>query len=346
MNRFLFFADLHCHNWAQYHTRLENGLNSRFSDCLSIIHQAGQAVAQYGVSNVFFLGDLFESRKALDIDVFSQTHLEIRELAKVVPENVWILKGNHDCHSRIGDMHSIEGLRDIPKVHVISEPDGELVIGDTRIAAFPYEADIELLKRMFSLLSDVDLVLLHQPILEGVIGNYSHIAGELSVADLPMDRCKYVIAGDYHKRQFFGPGNRVHYVGSPLQLKIDEAGEEKGFTLLDTQSWQLSTIPTEFPKFHLFESPAAATAGWNDVQTRDFVRIQYSVADRAEAELLKKEHPRVQLDEQVDTEVLARTSAAVIENNADLCREYIAQRNKGLPEDKLLEVALDLLEGE
>jgi DNA repair exonuclease SbcCD nuclease subunit len=347
--KLLFFSDLHAHNWSQFHTRLENGLNSRLNDCVDILRQAVRVVQDNGVDHVLFLGDLFECRTAIDVDVFFETFRAMRELSSVV--TVWLLKGNHDCHNKMGDVYSIEAFRDLPNVIVLDEPKDHIPgIPDVRIAAYPYMADVEQLKQHMANMPATDLVLLHQSIREGTIGPYNTtIAAELSLKDLPLDRCRYVFAGDYHKRQFFGPDGRVHYIGSPLQLKADEVGEEKGFTLLDTNDWSIVTVPTVFPKFHLFATPAQAAAeiAMNNVDTeRDFIRIKYTAEDQATAEEIKASFTRVQIDEETDSRSLARTSASITDSDFQLCQEYADQKNESLPEDTLMSVAMELLEGE
>jgi DNA repair exonuclease SbcCD nuclease subunit len=325
-------------------------MNSRLRDCLDIVRQMEEVVRLYSVDHVLILGDIFESRTKLDVDVVSYAVQAISSLAKAVPQSVWLLRGNHDLYARAGDVHSLEVFRGIDGVFVIDEPQVCLPIGGCRIAAYPYTADVDSLKSDFDQLSAVDLVLIHQALREGTIGPYARtIAAELSVTDLPLDKCRYVFAGDFHRRQFFGPDNRVHYIGSPLQLKVDEIGEEKGFTLLDTDSWQLYTIPTQFPKFHVFTNPQAAADAIADGTAdpvRDFIRLEYQEADAAGAEELKQTHGRLQLDVKTEQHSLARTTAAITDSDHELLAEYAEQRNHLLPQDALVTVGLELLEGE
>ena len=345
--RFLFSADHHMHNHSQFATRTASGLNSRLEDCLDIFRQMREAVKTYEIDHVFILGDLFESRTKLDIDVLDQTFKAVRDLASDVSRYVWLLKGNHDENTRVGDIHSLEAFREIDNVEVIAKPWVCLPVPMAHIAAFPHTTDTEALKQQLADISRVDLILLHQSIREGKIGPYGKtIAGEICLADLPMDRCRYVLAGDYHARQFLGPENRVHYVGSPLQLKAAEAGEEKGFTYLDTDDWKLCTIPTTSPKFHVFPTPRQAKeaieAGEVD-PGRDFLRVEHVEQEQQEADELKKSFERIQLDEQSEQRSLARTSAAVTESDYDLCLEYVQQRGGEFPEAELVGVAMELL---
>jgi len=346
----IFTADCHLHNWPQFSTRLANGMNSRLYDCLAIWKQMGQVAKERKVDHIFILGDVFESRTKLDVDVAAHAVREIVALAKTVRQYVWILQGNHDLHARAGDVHSLELFRNIPKVTVIDKPWVCLPIAGAHIAAFPYTSDINALRVEFSKLINVDLVLIHQAIREGTIGPYARtVSAELSVTDLPMDKCRYVFAGDYHRRQFFGPGDRVHYIGSPLQLKADEVGEVKGFTYIDTDRWEVETIPTKFPEFLLFNNPEDAGFAIANKQAdpeKDFIRVKYEDACQTAAADLKARYARLQIDEVKELRSLARTTAAIFDSDFLLCQEFADQRNTEFETNTLLSVGLELLEGE
>jgi len=345
--RLLFFSDLHAHAWPQFSQRLGNGLNSRFQDCLNIIDQVGEVAKEEKADAVWFLGDMYESRTKLDVDVFTETWKRIRNLAQIVPLSILI--GNHDEYAKADSIHSIEAFKDIPNVTVYDTPILLTGCQEAKIAAFPHTTDIAGLKNNFSHMGQVDLVLIHQALREGSIGPYGRtIAGELSISELPMDKCRYVFAGDYHSRQFIGPSNRVHYIGSPLQLKFSEVGELKAFTLLDTSDWSIKTIPTKAPRFFLFDTPSAAAAAISagEVDTGyDFIRIRYSKKSSAEAAEIKQNYPEVQLDQQTENTAHARTGSSVVGSDVELLKEYAMQRNAADAEE-LVSLGLELLEGE
>lgn len=239
MTKMLFLADLHAHNYEQFHTRLPNGRNSRLQDCLNILAQAKEAAIEHSISQIWILGDLFHARTKLDVDVFTSTWLAVRDLAD--SRYVHILRGNHDSYSKIGEVHSLEAFKEIPNCTVIDKP--VMMRDGCHLFAYPYSPDSgQYVKQWNDPAFEAnnckfDLLLLHQSIREAAIGPYVMTGhGELSVNDLPMNSCKYVFAGDYHKRQWFGPGNRVHYVGSPLQLNFGERNETKAFTMIDTKT--------------------------------------------------------------------------------------------------------------
>jgi DNA repair exonuclease SbcCD nuclease subunit len=346
VSKLLFFSDLHCHNHSQFSTILANGRNSRLQDCLNIILQAQQVAADLHCDghkvSVFMLGDLFHSRTKLDIDVYSGAWGYVNSLAYLFP--MYLLKGNHDCYSKCGDVHSLEAFAEV--CDVIDEP-RRIVAGDCTLNAFPYTDDVAKLVQDIQAAEPADMLLLHQALREGAVGPYGATGhGELSVKDLPLDRYKYVFAGDYHKRQWVVP-NKVHYIGSPLQLTFGEAGEFKAFTLVDTETWQVEDIPTQAPRFFVFNSVQeyeTAKAAGTVRPAIDFIRVLYDEDNRKSAEQVKTECDRVQLvEESQQKAVLQRVGNEVASNDLLLLEAYVEQKAPALDMERLIAVGLEEL---
>lgn len=339
--RFLLFGDLHLANYQAFSTRLSNGRNSRLQDCLNIVAQAKQIVTDRAVDVVFFLGDWHHHRTRLEIDVLHAGYLAMQDLAST-GVTICMLSGNHDCHTRIGEVHSLEFFK--PIVQVVDEPVFRSFGSErVRVAMFPYTADVEVLKNQFRLLPSTDLVLLHQGIREAAVGPYgATVHSGLSLADLPLDRARYVIAGDYHKRQFLADG-KFHYVGSPLQLNFGEASEDKAFSFIDTENWQIQSIPTDAPRFFSISSPAEiATCGCRP--EIDFVRCSYRNPE--EISNLIGQLPRVQFcKEEEESSALSRINPEVVGDDRALLEAYIQQRSSSLDSYRLSSLGMELLAG-
>jgi len=56
------------------------------------------------------------------------------------------------------------------------------------------------------------------------------------------DRYSSVLSGHYHTRSFLD-GNRINYVGTPYELNWGDSGDQRGFTVLDTETLQYTYIP-------------------------------------------------------------------------------------------------------
>jgi len=353
--KILCFADLHAHNHAQFSTRLANGLNSRLVDSLNIVEQAKGFCQQRQIKVCVFLGDLFHSRTKIDIEVFSETYKAFYALAAEL-DKLYLVVGNHDQCSRVGDLHSLEPFRQFATV--VDQPWCEENSWERglRIKLFPFTADDETLRGHLSRIhATTDVVFLHQPVVEAIPGPAdSPSKPKLSVDDIAWQHVRKVISGDIHKRQDLA-GGRFHYVGSPLQLNFGERDEAKAFSILDTETLEIETVETVAPKFYLF------TAAENDPDpsngmlepsgadlSRDFVKLRYDAYWEKAALGMKETYPRLMIEQiREGPAQLQRVSEEVVGNDRALLQAWIETNPHGdLDPDRLLEEGLAELAGD
>jgi hypothetical protein len=188
-------------------------------------------------------------------------------------------------------------------------------------------------------------LLFHQGISEAAVGPYDmHVKTELSINDLPLSKVRYAIAGDFHKRQFLKDG-KFHYLGSPLQLSFSERNDVKAFTYIDAD-WNLHTIPTEAPRFYLFDSIAHYEKEKSQIRECDFVRIIDK--DRVRLETLKESNPKIQTELVTEDTITQRRIDPKAEfDDAYLLSEWISKNMiPGISSEELLEEGMNLLKGE
>lgn len=346
--RFLKFSDLHAHNHSQYSETLPNGRNSRLQDCLNIIDQAIEVVDSQKIDDVFFLGDLFESRTKLDIDVLTATFEAMRRLSlKVGKGHLWMLIGNHDQYNKVGGIHSVEAFKeiaqviDVPQIRQIN--DGLKTI---TLAFYPHSSDVAGMKKWIQDMPEVDMFLFHQGVSEAAVGPYDmHIKTEISLADLPLSKARLCIAGDFHKRQFLADG-KFHYIGSPLQLSFGERNDHKCFSLVDTSDWSVASIDTNAPKFFEFPSMEAFKARESPDGIHpptDFVRV-YCRTEK-EVQEVKSTFPRAQaILENAVVEVVDRSKGIDINDDKQLLQAWMVSQKA--TDFELLEVGMGLLGAE
>lgn len=345
--KFLFFGDLHLHNFTQFGTRLPSGRNSRLQDQLNVVQQVKQTVIDRAVDVVIFLGDWFHSRTKIDVDVFSAGFSAMRDLASTGSQ-IYMLVGNHDLYARVGAVNSLEAFKSIatvvdnPVVRQIRQH-GETV----KFALFPYTANTEVLIKQFDALPEMDFVGIHQAVREGAVGPYGATGhGEISTKDMPLDRVRYVLSADYHKRQFLANG-KFHYIGSPLQLNFGESGEEKAFSLIDTNTWEIETIPTKAPRFYTFATPDEFVKAVASQEVRpdiDFIRCYYK-DEKDIAEDIRLAETRVLFEqERKEIQALQRIDPETACDDRALLEAYLMQKDLGgLNPDKLMQLGLELL---
>ena len=66
----LIITDLHADNYTQFARLLDSGVNSRLQACLDVLDQVNSICQSKEITDIFFLGDLFNSRTAVPIDVY------------------------------------------------------------------------------------------------------------------------------------------------------------------------------------------------------------------------------------------------------------------------------------
>ena len=348
------FSDLHAHNHAQYSEILPNGRNSRLQHCVDIIHQATSIVRSQKIDHVFFLGDMFESRTKLDIDVITAVYDALRglaeELAQEAERRLFILIGNHDQYNKVGGIYSVRPFEQLDGVQVVSTPwitnvyrsyfpNGDLE--SVQVAFYPHTSDVPGMKKWIQEMPEVDLFLFHQGISEAAVGPYDmHIKTEISLGDLPLNKTKLCIAGDFHKRQFLADG-RFHYIGSPLQLSFGERNDCKCFSLVDTASWTVESIETNAPKFFEFKSKEEFDSRpFPDLLSNAFVRVYCKTEQEVSAVKATISKAQAVLEDK-PVEIIDRSKGIDLNDDKQLLQAWM--KTQGEDELELLEVGMSLL---
>jgi DNA repair exonuclease SbcCD nuclease subunit len=341
--KILFFSDLHLANHGQFSIRLPSGLNSRLVDGLNVVDQAAKICQEKKIDACVFLGDLYHHRARIETDVLVLGYLAMQRLARSI-KRLLVVVGNHDQNARLGDLHSLEAMKQFATV--VDAP-WENPIDGLTVAAVPYVADLDRFREAIAVVGEADLLLLHQPIAEA-LPSPTNSQGKvtISLSDIPFDRVRYAISGDIHKRQWLANG-RFLYVGSPMQHNFGERYDTKSFTLLDTETWTFEEIATDAPRFWWYEFDGSDRWGGEADPTRDFIRVSYQERDKEAAEKMRAQMPRVQFEMvRVDAPVFEqRASDAMVSDDRALLQGYMDLVGVGdLDPDRLLNVGLTELQ--
>lgn len=348
--KILFFSDLHAHNHEQFATTLPNGRNSRFQDILNVLEQIETICVEEHIDAVVFCGDVFHSRKNVDVGVYVETYDAFQRIRDAVDEMV-VLVGNHDQHTKVGDIHAL-----IPFANFARIVDGwstfELATANdiVTITASPFTADVATLREKIAAMEPCDIFCFHQGLSEAAVGAFDvYVKAEMSVRDLPLTKARLCLGGHYHKHQWLsadGSACRVGYVGSPLQLSFGERFESKVVLVVDTRDYSVTERPTSAPSF--LECSAAeleevckktgADPGY------DFIRVRGTEQDCSRA---KSAYPRLLVEvEEPTTEVVTRIPEAAVYDDGLLIQSYVEQRAGPLDKDRLIKLGRELLIGE
>lgn len=176
------------------------------------------------------LGDVFDDRKSIDINVNNLAIDIFEELGKLLP--VYIINGNHDLSKRTNKGNtSLRTLENIPGITVIKEPTILKIKSNTdiisNIIAIPYLGNHEEENKLLLKYSDkTDYAFMHTDITSMTFDNGMTIIGAV---DSNVYKGK-IFSGHIHKRQ---ENKHVIYIGSPYHLRRSDIGNTKGIYILD-----------------------------------------------------------------------------------------------------------------
>jgi len=230
MNKIVLTADLHLQMWNDTYVD-DNGIPLRLAEIVNSVKEICNYAKSNNINKVGILGDINDLKDIAHTRAFVYFIKNVIEVYTDI--HFYILHGNHDSSSFISRESSID-LFSGTNVTIISSPQ---VINN--IAWVPHSKSI--LDDINSLIKDskdIKILFSHFGLNEGTLSSGISIKTNISAKHLK--NFKVVVLGHYHKPQSI---NNVHYVGSPIQLRKDEAGEEKRFLVLDLDTYELESKP-------------------------------------------------------------------------------------------------------
>lgn len=196
---------------------------------------------------IMVLGDVYDDRKSIDIDVENLALDVFEELANHYP--VYIINGNHDLSKRTNQGNtSLRSLNLVDGVTLIQDP---LYITAKKankklatIVAIPYLGNYDNETRCLADASGkADYALMHTELTHLKMDN-----GMMITSGNNPDMFKgRIFSGHIHKRQ---EHKNVVYVGSPYQLTRMDGGDTKGVYIHDLETGKTDFIENNFsPRF-------------------------------------------------------------------------------------------------
>jgi len=169
---------------------------------------------------LFILGDWFDNRQLLDINVMNKSIDLVFDLADIMP--VYMLTGNHDIYKKHDtDVNSLAAFRFIPNVRIYEEP-AIITNGKTKILILPWVGNPEK-EEMYGKANPCDFIFAHADIMGLKYDNGRQIVKGAKLRGIK--GVKKVISGHVHKRQELKDSL---YLGSPYSTKRSDIGNKKG----------------------------------------------------------------------------------------------------------------------
>ncbi len=245
MNKMIFCGDIHLKLWPDKEYD-ESGLPKKLIEILNCIEQMAEYANKNNIHSICIAGDINDTKGVVAVRPF----VMLRQLIERYNEIEWIIiHGNHDATT--GDnkqKHSaIQLLDGIPNVKLILEPE-TIEFSDKKLLLVPHSKNIiEVLQselETYELDTVPEILVSHFGIDEAQLSTGISIKTSIRAQDLRM--FKLVILGHYHKPQEIEYNEtKIYYTGSPVPVRRDEATEEKRFLVVDIDTLDVQSIPTD-----------------------------------------------------------------------------------------------------
>lgn len=217
--------------------------------------------AAMDVSQLYVLGDVFDSRVAIDLAVLDQVCRAFSD-AYVNGLNLTLLVGNHDSYLRDARLNALQVFRGVAKI--IDKP----TVTDSGIGLVPWSDSLDELRAgVAQVKADGAIVLMTHALLQGVTSSRNGVPLDA----LQPDQFGHVWLGDVHDP--VKVASNVQYAGSLLQIDFRDAGGQRGFWVVDHDDGEHEFVANyKSPRFHVITEPADDMVDF--VRPGDFVRAK------------------------------------------------------------------------
>ena len=199
-----------------------------------------------GITTVIDMGDTFDSRKG--IDMYSLDWAQRNYFDRLAGYNIslYSVVGNHTAfYKNTNEVNTIDLLlREYDNVHTLTEVT-DVEIDGCKICMVPWiNADNSEYTYKWIRETDAKVVMGHLEL----NGFYAHEGFTMEDgADIePYQKFDRVFSGHYHTRSTDG---RIFYLGNPYEMFWNDVGDNRGFTIFDTDTYELEYINNPFQMF-------------------------------------------------------------------------------------------------
>lgn len=187
---------------------------------------------------ILHLGDLFDNRNVIPINLLNYGMDVVEEISKIAPLHIII--GNHDCWSKSSDeINTVRPFKWIPNVHIYDKTT-QIEFSGLKLCLMPF---IEKRLDQINLINknkDCDYLFCHSD-LNGCrmhLTSVSHRnSDKIDIEDFTS--FKRVFSGHIHIRQV---NKNFEFIGSNFQMDRNDYGDQKGITVLDTETGETEFI--------------------------------------------------------------------------------------------------------
>ena len=247
-----------------------------WSTCMKVLRFV-HAEALRRQTTIGFLGDFFDrvyNEGTLPVDILNEL---MRFFSNEWRVHMYMIPGNHDYFDASETEHGLTPFEYASDyIHVLDKP---TMIGNQ--LWLPWRRDVAALKATIDAHSHCSVIFGHFDIV-GFKLNASRVSTEgLSASMFPEGVPVYT--GHYHTPQVHG---NIRYLGSPYQLSLSEAEDQKSLLVLDEHSHVAETIPIDIGRKQYKWTANELLVRASVLQPMDRVSVACSLTDDSMTSLL------------------------------------------------------------
>jgi DNA repair exonuclease SbcCD nuclease subunit len=201
---------------------------------------------KYKIDTVIHMGDMFDNRKSTDYWSIDWTKRVILEPLKKY--KVHVILGNHDIfYKNTTKLNSpMLLLNDYKNIKVYDTP-STVQVGGQDIFFIPWITPESEQETLDSIRNTPARVAMGHLELSGFYVNQSTIQ-QHGMDKEALNKFDKVFSGHYHMRNDDG---KIFYLGNPYQLYWSDYNDKRGFTIFDTDTYELTKIDNPYEMFKI-----------------------------------------------------------------------------------------------
>ena len=203
------------------------------------------SLEKYQVDTVIHMGDIFDSRKSIDLKSLEWSKKVVFEPLKKY--NVYAIVGNHDCYYK--DTNYVNSpellLRAYPNIKLYSKAT-EIEIDKLKILMLPWinSENFDETKELIDC-CESKVAMGHLEI-NGFRATRGHMM-ENGMDTSVFDKFDRVYSGHFHTRSTDG---KIYYLGNPYEMYWNDVNDTRGFHIFDTNTLELTPINNPYKLFY------------------------------------------------------------------------------------------------
>ena len=203
------------------------------------------SLEKYQVDTVIHMGDIFDSRKSIDLKSLEWSKKVVFEPHKKY--NVYAIVGNHDCYYK--DTNYVNSpellLRAYPNIKLYSKAT-EIEIDKLKILMLPW-INSENFDETKELIDGCESkVAMGHLEINGFRATRGHMM-ENGMDTSVFDKFDRVYSGHFHTRSTDG---KIYYLGNPYEMYWNDVNDTRGFHIFDTNTLELTPINNPYKLFY------------------------------------------------------------------------------------------------